>query len=91
MHGGTIRASSAGPGLGAEFTVRLPVHSSPAPHSESPLPAHGTATARRRILVADDNHDAADSMGMLLRTAGHDVEIVYTGPCARGPRRCDPR
>ena len=35
--------------------------------------------ARRRILISDDNHDAADSMGMLLRAAGHDVEVVYNG------------
>ena len=79
MHGGTIRASSAGPGLGAEFTVRLPLLSSPAPHPETPAPAHRNAVPRRRILIADDNHDAADSMGMLLTGAGHHVEVVYDG------------
>jgi signal transduction histidine kinase/ActR/RegA family two-component response regulator len=79
MHGGTIRVWSAGPGLGSEFTVRLPVLTSFVAGSESPLAEHGGASARRRILIADDNRDAADSMGMLLRAAGHDVEVVYDG------------
>jgi signal transduction histidine kinase/CheY-like chemotaxis protein len=79
MHGGTIRAASAGPGLGSEFTVRLPVLPSHLAAAQSTGPAKGTEGARRRILVADDNHDAADSMGMLLESAGHDVEVVYDG------------
>jgi signal transduction histidine kinase/ActR/RegA family two-component response regulator len=80
MHGGTIRASSAGPGRGSEFTVRIPVLSSAAvPRAESTSLARGPDAARRRILIADDNHDAADSMAMLLRAAGHAVEVVYDG------------
>ena len=79
MHGGTIRAESAGPGLGSEFTVRLPLLSSSAPRSELQVRDPGAPAARRRILISDDNQDAADSMGMLLRAAGHDVEVVYNG------------
>ena len=79
MHGGSIRASSAGIGLGSEFTVRLPLLTSPLPAPELPGPAPAGAAVRRRILIADDNEDAADSMGMLLRAAGHEVEIVYDG------------
>ena len=78
MHGGTIRASSAGAGQGSEFTVRLPILVPLVP-AKSVAPAARTGTVRRRILVADDNHDAADSMAMLLRDTGHEVEVVYDG------------
>jgi PAS domain S-box-containing protein len=77
MHGGSIAAQSAGPGRGSEFVMRLaaiePVEVAPEP---PPRPA--TAPSRR-ILIADDNRDAADSMGMLLSAVGHEVEIVYDG------------
>jgi signal transduction histidine kinase/ActR/RegA family two-component response regulator len=80
MHGGTIRAQSAGPGLGSEFTVRLPLLSAAPADAGSPASAAACASgARRRILVADDNHDAADSMALLLAALGHEVEAVYDG------------
>ena len=84
MHGGTIEARSGGPGSGSEFIVRLPLLASDAGSLLAiPTPAHASAQ-RRRILIADDNRDAADSMGMLLGAAGHDVEVVYDGLDAVG-------
>ena len=78
MHGGTIEARSAGSNRGSEFVVRLPVLD----HVARRVPEPGAATAprrSRRILVADDNRDSADSMAMLLRLAGNEVEIAYDG------------
>jgi PAS domain S-box-containing protein len=79
MHGGSIEAHSAGVGKGSEFIVRLPVLSEvPAP---APAPAvEGAAEgAGRRILVADDNRDNAQSLAMLLQLQGNEVETVYDG------------
>lgn len=82
LHGGSIRAHSAGAGCGSLFTVELPL---PPP---SPVPSHpanvGSAALneqarQRRILVVDDNVDAAESLQMLLSLGGHDVHIVHTG------------
>ena len=78
MHGGSISASSEGPGMGATFTVQLPLASAPETldaedGSETP-PGH-----RRRVLLVDDNRDAADSMSILLEMSGHDVTTAYDG------------
>jgi len=83
MHGGTIRARSAGPGLGSEFIVRMPVLAASAISRNEQPAAIPSPAARRRILIADDNHDAADSMAMLLGAAGHHVEVAYNGLDAR--------
>ena len=80
LHGGSVAAYSEGPGRGTELTVRLPLAAAsgavrgPAPE---PLPAGRPTT--HRILVADDNRDAAESMGMLLRLMGNEVRTVYDG------------
>jgi len=78
MHGGEIRASSEGLGHGARFDVRLPLaHEAlalPAPRDEAALPSDAL---RRRILVVDDNRDAADTLAMSLSLAGHQVQTVY--------------
>lgn len=81
MHGGTIEAHSAGPGLGSEFMVRLPVHSKLAKNGSAALPktderANG---ASRRILVVDDNRDAADSLTAVLKIMGHEIRTTYDG------------
>jgi CheY-like chemotaxis protein len=78
LHGGTLVASSEGPGRGSEFLLRLPVAEKPA----APQTAHydGAASpAGRRILVVDDNVDAADSLGIMLSYSGHEVRVVYSG------------
>jgi PAS domain S-box-containing protein len=81
MHGGTVTALSAGPKKGATFTVKLPVlasHSTPVNLENSdPVPirdGHG-----RRILVVDDNKDAAHSMARLLQLVGNEVRMAHDG------------
>jgi signal transduction histidine kinase/ActR/RegA family two-component response regulator len=80
MHGGTIQARSGGPGRGSEFTVRLPLLAAAEAGAAPAAPTALRANApRRRILIADDNRDSADSMGMILSATGHEVEVVYDG------------
>jgi signal transduction histidine kinase/ActR/RegA family two-component response regulator len=79
MHGGTVLARSEGVGAGAEFEVRLPLATeAPAHRGVEPAPSVAHAIACR-VLVADDNSDAAESMGMLLRLMGNDVKIAHDG------------
>ena len=77
MHGGTIRASSEGPGRGACFTLDLPVAAAPATVTDTE-PASG-APARQRVLIVDDNVDAADSLGRLLKASESEVRIAHSG------------
>ena len=79
MHGGTVTAASAGPGTGSTFTITLPVLPSSTPSSEPPSPSHTLTFARRRILVVDDNRDAADSMAAMLELMGQEVRTAYSG------------
>jgi CheY-like chemotaxis protein len=84
MHGGRVEAKSAGPGQGSEFIVHLPlaeVRSTPAALPGNPDGAPAPLD-RRRILVVDDNRDAADSLAMLLRCLGADVNVAYSGAAA---------
>ncbi|MGQ0752840.1 MAG: ATP-binding protein [Betaproteobacteria bacterium] len=78
MHGGTIAAHSGGKGKGSEFVVQLPL--APEPRSAAPAADRAqTAVPRTRILVVDDNRDAADSLGMLLQCLGADVRVAHDG------------
>jgi signal transduction histidine kinase len=82
MHGGTVRADSAGPGRGSEFTVRLPLLAA-APEAAGPpataaSPASGLSGGLR-VLVVDDNQDSADSMALLLQIRGYEVRTAYDG------------
>jgi two-component system CheB/CheR fusion protein len=84
LHGGTVTASSKGPGQGSEFVVRLPVTQedgvrSPTPDGHRALDGAGRP---RRILVVDDNRDASDTLAMLLRAMNHDVRVAHDGPSA---------
>jgi CheY-like chemotaxis protein len=81
LHGGTVEAKSEGAGHGSEFTVRLPIVSSGS--VATPLPdTTGAAGIGRRILVADDNQDAADSLAMILEMGGHEVRVARDGRAA---------
>jgi len=84
MHGGTVAAASEGHGKGSEFVVRLPL-ALPAT-TEIPLAtverAPFGAPGKRRILLADDNADAADSLATLLTFLGHEVRTVGDGVAA---------
>lgn len=77
QHGGQVRAWSEGPGCGAEFSVRLPLDLAERP--EPPL--HGDLTVRvpRRVLVIEDNADAADTLRDILEYDGHQVAVAYDG------------
>ena len=79
LHGGNLEAASEGAGRGAAFTIRLPLH------TESPaltrMPAAPCSKEQPlRILVVEDNRDAADSLRMLLELLGHQVTVAYSGP-----------
>ncbi|MCI0463068.1 MAG: ATP-binding protein [Gemmataceae bacterium] len=79
MHGGEVKAASAGPGRGAEFTIRLPLEREPPALGTLPE-ALGPAGTRQRILIIEDNRDAANSLRMVLELMGHEVRIAYSGP-----------
>ena len=77
LHGGDVRVDSGGPGQGAEFVVRLPL---------DPTPAAGRSEARppprhlpRRVLIIEDNIDAAESMRDVLALAGHEIAMAHDG------------
>jgi PAS domain S-box-containing protein len=83
MHGGTVQAFSAGLGLGSEFTVCLPLSVTPIRPDEPPAVEETSETLTlSRVLVVDDNVDAADSLAAWLELAGHDVRVAYSGPAA---------
>lgn len=79
LHGGSVHAASAGAGRGATFTVDLPVDLALSPQAAQPVhaPVHGLS---RRVLVVDDNVDAADLFAEALRLAGHEVHVAEDGP-----------
>jgi signal transduction histidine kinase len=80
LHRGTVQAASAGPGQGAEFSVRLPLE--PEPAALATLPTAASAPGQRlRVLVVEDNRDTADSLCLLLESVlGHETRVAYTGP-----------
>lgn len=84
LHGGSVEARSDGLGMGSEFEVRLPL----AEKRELTKPTNSKKVSdfdpmsTRRILVVDDNRDAADSMAMLLKLTGAEVHLAYDGPSA---------
>jgi signal transduction histidine kinase len=81
LHGGTIDVASAGRDRGSEFTVRIPLGENAAPLAR-PVAKPAPRASRRRVLVVDDNKDAANSLGLLLRHDGHDVTVAFNGKTA---------
>jgi len=78
LHGGTLTAASEGPGKGSEFVLRLPLAAPPEELASSPN-EEPRAPSGRKILIVDDNIDAADSLGVMLSYSGHDTRVVYSG------------
>ena len=81
LHGGTVAAHSDGPGTGSEFVLRLPAGPARMP-SVDPTCGGLSALASPRVLVVDDNEDAAESLGVLLQLLGAVVEVAFDGPAA---------
>jgi CheY-like chemotaxis protein/two-component sensor histidine kinase len=81
LHGGTVRAESAGRGKGTEFVVRLPVVPASVTR-ERQHPGPELTNGRRKVLVVEDSVDAAESLADLVTMLGHDVEVAYDGPSA---------
>jgi CheY-like chemotaxis protein len=83
LHGGRIEATSAGTGKGSRFIVRLPnVVSGHLPLLMQGAAVNGHASSGRRILLADDNRDAAESLAIILRLEGHEVDLAHDGHAA---------
>jgi CheY-like chemotaxis protein len=82
MHSGSVDVHSDGPGKGSEFTVRLPIVvgllQDPQQHDGQGM----TPSGKRRVLVVDDNENAAKVLGMLLKALGNDVRTAYDGLAA---------
>ena len=77
MHGGQIDARSDGPGTGSEFVIRLPLSATDMqPHSAEHITVR---TLKRRVVVIDDNHDAANTTAMLVEALGGECRVAYDG------------
>jgi len=83
MHEGRLQAFSAGLGKGCEFTIKLPVLLTPTAREEKTGFEQSESLGQSlRVLVVEDNVDAADSLSLLLRLYGHEVQVARTGPTA---------
>jgi CheY-like chemotaxis protein len=80
MHGGRVAAESTGPGGGSRFTIWLPRAQASGPgKGTGQFASEPAAATRRRILIVDDNHDAAETLGMIVEMAGHEVHLAHDG------------
>jgi PAS domain S-box-containing protein len=82
LHGGRVEAHSEGLGKGSEFIVRLPADLEVKVAEPTPTAAEKSRGPRRRILVVDDNTDAAETLARFLRIMGHEVRTAYDGELA---------
>jgi hypothetical protein len=93
-HGGAVEVRSEGPDKGSEFVVRIPRRTMSSSAHDVPAGAAAKTQRKRRVLIADDNRDAAESLAMLLEIEGHTVTVVHDGQQAlaaispRGWWRC---
>jgi CheY-like chemotaxis protein len=78
-HGGTVEAASKGIGKGSEFVVRLPITLNQIDDSSSHATEARLVGKQRRVLIIDDNEDAALSLAMLLEIDGHEVQTAHDG------------
>jgi len=79
LHGGSVEARSDGPGRGSEFIVRLPLAGAPAPAQQGGDGGPEALLEGRRLLVVDDNGDAAESLALLLHAVGAEVRTAHDG------------
>jgi PAS domain S-box-containing protein len=77
MHGGVVTAHSDGEGRGSTFTLTLPIAAAPSPTVAGP--AHTPGARKKRVLIVDDNEDAAETVAVLVEMSGHETKVVYRG------------
>ncbi len=82
MHGGKVTATSPGRGQGSTFTVELPVAARPAPAIAATTQHQDQPGRSLRLLIVDDNRDAADTLAVLLHMLGNETRVVYDGEAA---------
>ena len=82
LHGGTVAVHSEGVGCGSEFEVRLPIVVEAAEVPTAPAAVERAASNGRRILIVDDNRDAAESLAYLLQHHGYETALAYDGLAA---------
>jgi PAS domain S-box-containing protein len=86
LHGGRVQAFSSGPGMGSEFVIYLPLLTEEIrePEVGRAVPRHSglMPSAHHRVLVVDDNIDSAESMALLLKLGGHEVQLAHDGQAA---------
>ncbi|MCL6710987.1 PAS domain S-box protein [Pseudomonas sp. R2.Fl] len=82
LHGGRVSAHSDGIGQGSRFEVELPLVNTSHPGEDDMATEYPTSSHRHRVMVVDDNRDAADAIAEYLEFAGHDVAVAYDGEAA---------